>query len=106
MLTANAIQIVGRFFQKIESHVLSLSVFIGYHEVYLEKIYKILNLLCNFSLILFVIYTDKNIIFFALWAGILDLFVTLLSFLHAIIKYKLLSKHITKYTIAMLQIGI
>jgi len=67
---------------------ISLSAFIGFHEVYLEKIYKIVNLVANFILVIFVVYTDKNIVFFALLAGLLDFFVSLISFLHMWIKYK------------------
>lgn len=60
---------------------LSLSVFIGYHEVYLEKIYKTVTLVVNFILILFVVYNNIDIITFTLWAGLFDL-------IHIILKYK------------------
>ena len=75
---------------------ISLSTFIGFHEVYLEKIYKIINLIVNFILVLFVVYTDKNIVFFALLAGLLDFFVSLVSFIHMWIKYKFSQSTLSK----------
>jgi len=72
---------------------ISLFVFIGFHEVYLEKIYKIINLLLNFLLIVFVINSSQSILFFVLWAGILDFLVSFISFIHMILKYKILQKN-------------
>ncbi|WP_324172658.1 hypothetical protein [Sulfurimonas sp.] len=68
---------------------LSLSVFIGFHEVFLEKLYKIFNLLVNFSLVVFVVYNNENIIFFVISAGILDLMVSLVAFSHMLLRYKI-----------------
>ncbi|MDP3265855.1 MAG: hypothetical protein Q8M39_03410 [Sulfuricurvum sp.] len=69
---------------------ISLVTFIGFHEVYLEKFYKIINPLVNFTLVVFVVYADKNIVFFAFWAGFLDLLVSLVSFIHIYIRYDLI----------------
>jgi O-antigen/teichoic acid export membrane protein len=70
---------------------ISLATFIGFHEVYWEKIYKIINPLVNFALVLFVVYTEQNILFFAFWAGLLDLTVSLISFIHMCIRYNILN---------------
>ncbi len=69
---------------------LSFSAFIGFHEVYLEKIYRILNPLVNFILVVFVVYFNKSIVFFAIWAGLLDLIVSIASFLHMVSRYNIL----------------
>ena len=87
---------------------LSLSAFIGMNEVYLEKIYKIINLLMNFILVIYVIYFDKSIVFFALWAGIFDLSISLFSFIHLILKhnvYKVSRKNISVKTSYLLKSG-
>jgi len=77
---------------------LSLSIFVGFHEVYLEKIYKILNLLANFAVVVFVLYADKSIVFFAFAAGLLDLVVSVLSFVHVAVRYGIFRKdNITQY---------
>jgi O-antigen/teichoic acid export membrane protein len=68
---------------------MALSIFIGYHEVYFEKFYRTITLVMIFLFVLYVIYTDQNIIFFALGAGIIDLFVSLFAFIHVIYRYKL-----------------
>lgn len=68
---------------------LSLSVFIGKNEVYLEKIYKIITLLANFILILFVINNGINIVYFVLFAGIIDILVSLSAFIHMSWKYSI-----------------
>ena len=74
---------------------ISLSVFVGFHEVYLEKIYKIINPLVNFLLVLFVVSTGKSILFFAFWAGLFDFLVSLTSFIHVIIRYDILKENYT-----------
>lgn len=68
---------------------ISLYTFVGFHEVYLEKIYKIINPLVNFTLVIFVVHTNQNILFFAFWAGLLDFMVSLISFIHVISRYKI-----------------
>ncbi|MCW8895356.1 oligosaccharide flippase family protein [Sulfurimonas sp.] len=73
---------------------LSLSIFIGLHVVYLEKIYKILNLLINFLLILIVVYFGMDIVSFAFLAGFLDLLVTVVALIHLIVKYKYLQDNV------------
>lgn len=70
---------------------LSLSIFIGMNDVYLEKIYKTIMVLANFILILFVIKHEVNIINFALSAGIIDLLVSIFAFIHMILKYDVLN---------------
>ncbi|MDB2562239.1 hypothetical protein N9X61_01395 [Sulfurimonas sp.] len=74
---------------------LSLSIFIGFHEVYLEKIYKILTLLANFSLVFFTIYTSQDIVFYAFLAGLLDLFISIIAFIHMYIKYAVFIKNVS-----------
>lgn len=69
---------------------ISLSVFIGFHEVYLEKIYKIIIPLVNFALVCFVVYNEESIVFFAFWAGLLDLLISIISFIHAFMRYEIL----------------
>jgi len=68
---------------------LSLSVYIGFHDVYLEKIYRSINLIVNFLLVLFVVQNNHNIIFFVWSAAIADLLVSIASFVHALFKYKI-----------------
>ncbi len=68
---------------------LSLSVYVGFHDVYLEKIYRSINLIVNLLLVLFVVQNNHNIIFFAWSAAIADLLVSLVSFVHALFKYKI-----------------
>jgi len=72
---------------------LSLSVFIGFHEVYLEKIYKSINLVFNFSLVLYVFYEGISIVDYVLLAGVFDLLVSLISFIHIMRKYKILKNY-------------
>ena len=74
---------------------LSLSIFIGFHEVFLEKIYKILTLLFNFILVLYTVYSNISILYFVIFAGIFDLLVSFIAFFHTIYRYKLYDKSIT-----------
>jgi len=69
---------------------ISLSVFIGSNDVFLEKLYKIINLVINFTLVLFVINSNSSIVFFVFWAGLLDFIVSIIGFIHMMIRYKLL----------------
>ncbi|WP_152184246.1 lipopolysaccharide biosynthesis protein [Sulfurimonas indica] len=69
----------------------SLAVFIGFNEVYYEKIYKIVTLLANFLLVLYIVYFDKSILFFVVGAGFLDLFVVCIAFFHAFSRYEVKS---------------
>lgn len=69
---------------------MALSVYIGFHDVYLEKVYRLLNPLINFILILFVVYTGKSILFFAFLAGLFDFLVSFISFVHAVKRYRLI----------------
>ena len=75
---------------------LSLNVFIGMNDVYLEKIYKIIMILSNFILILFVINNEVNIVNFALSAGIIDLVVSISAFIHMILKYNIFKDKINQ----------
>jgi O-antigen/teichoic acid export membrane protein len=69
---------------------LSLSIFLGMHDVYLEKYYKIINLLVNFTLILIVVNYNIDIVTFAFLAGLLDLLVTVAALVHSTVKYRFL----------------
>ena len=79
---------------------LSLSVYIGFHDVYLEKIYRSINLIINFLLVLFVVQNNYNIIFFAWSVAIADLLVSIASFMHAFFKYKIYrsARHPVKFS--------
>jgi len=83
---------------------LSLSVFIGFHEVYIEKIYRVINLLVNFMLVLFVVYNAESIVFFAFFAGFFDLIVSVVAFIHIIIRYDLLKESYTGNKITSIEI--
>lgn len=71
---------------------LSLSVFIGFNEVYLEKIYKILTIVVNFALVIFTVYTHLDIVSFSIYAGILDLLVSFVAFVHIFKRYNIIHK--------------
>ena len=72
---------------------MALSVFIGFHEVYLEKIYKTMTILVNFILVLITININISIVDFVLYSGLLDLLVSMFAFIHMSIKYKIYKKY-------------
>lgn len=68
---------------------LALFVFIGFNEVFLEKLYKIITITFNFILVLFAVKTHMDIVTFSIYAGTLDLIVSLCAFIHTCKRYNI-----------------
>jgi hypothetical protein len=68
---------------------LAFSVYIGFHDIYLEKIYQSLSLILNLLLVFYIVENNHSIVFYAWTTGILELLLCFVGFLHALLKYKL-----------------
>ena len=68
---------------------LVFSVYIGFHDIYLEKAYQSLSLILNLLLVFYIVENNHSIVFYAWTTGILELLLCFVGFLHALLKYKL-----------------
>lgn len=71
---------------------LAQSVFSGYQDIHINKVYELLNSIVPFLALLLIIIIDKSVVYLALFSGVGYIVVNMISTIHMIYKYKIFTE--------------